>query len=147
MVYVCWSACGCVCLNLNENVSVWSKKSFRKLTPRKRRKAAAWPWGQEALTGAVPSTGRGWGGPLSSKISRQVDVEASRAFHRSNAASSQPNEEFLDYRMATIQSRRLACISQLVRTHCPFSCFIISLKRDNHQEKKLKCNSFIPFYS
>lgn len=44
------------------------------------------------------------------------------------------------YLIARIQHRWLACNSQLMRTHCPFSCFIISNfpQKGQLQGKKLK---------
>lgn len=54
-----------------------------------------------------------------------VDLEAVRVLHGSNTASIQPNDGFLDYMMATMQSGWLACISKLMRTHCPFSCSMV----------------------
>lgn len=47
----------------------------------------------------------GHGDTLSPNITRQVDIETLRTFHRSNATLSQPNEKFLDNMMAMIQSR------------------------------------------
>ena len=142
---LCRSACGCMCLNLNENLSVWSKNSFRKSKKRLGRQQLGpmLPWEQEASFGVVAYTD----GMESFSALRSPGKW--RAIHRSNAALVQPNEEFLEYLMAVIQHRWLACSSQLLRTHCPFSCFIISNfpQKGRLQGKELKCNLFVPFYS
>lgn len=86
---------------------------------------------------------------LSSKVTRQADLEAWKAIHGSTAKDSVSSMKTFEYLIAGIQHRWLACNSQLMRTHCPFSCFIISNfpKKDNCKEKKLKSNLFVPFYS
>lgn len=72
-----------MCLNLNESLSVWSKKSFRKSTPRK------W-WGGQRLGlelmgeqvvhfGAAGSAGEQVV-PPTSIITKEVDLEALWSF-------------------------------------------------------------------
>lgn len=110
--------------------------------PEEAGKAAAWP-----CAGSVGSPGgREHFSALRSAGSR--DLEAVKAFYGSNTASVQHDEGFLDYMMAMMESGWLACISQLMRTHCPFSCFMVYnfSKRNNCKEKELKYNSLILFY-
>lgn len=97
---------------------------------------------QEAYFGAVASTkGKEPSSALKSPT-RQVDLEAPRAIHSSNVASVQPSKGFLEYLTTMIQPRLLACISQL-RTHCPFSQFIILNFPPKGQSKEKEYLQFI----
>lgn len=107
MVCLCRSGCGCMCLNLNENVSVWSKKSLRKSSPRRGCEGSSL-----VLCWVIPDPwiSRGRGGPQLQDHWASMDLEAVRVFHGSNTASTQPNDGFLDYMMAMMQSGWLASL-------------------------------------
>lgn len=145
-----------MCMNLNEDLSLWSEKPFRKSTPRKMLwKAAAWPCAGQGAESLLWSSNwwvyMGHRAPLNSKTSRQVDLEALRA-SQTYCSLKAAHEEFLDYMMAVMPIDTLHLIADenslpiLLLYNLSFS-FSSQGTTAKKKKKELKHSLFIPFNS